>query len=128
MKATLREARILKYGSEYFTISVEELTAGTFRVYDIDTTPALEVARKYKPLDFIEITNNSDLDIKVQLNFQDIFFVPHKVIKTIEGRAFYAVKVINTSLTTALNAGDVILTMQRMPITVDTYIQRVVLR
>ena len=69
MISKVRQERVLKSGSEYFTIALPAITAGNFKIYDIDTATELEAAKKYKPLDFIEITNNDTVDIEVSLDF-----------------------------------------------------------
>jgi len=121
--AYLREQRILQYGSEFFTLKPASIPAGDFTVYDIDTSTELRDAVKYKPLDFIEITNNDAVDIEVQLNFQDTFLVPKGVIKTISEKPFLAIKIKNIGVS-ATSTDKIVLTVQRMPITVDKYIRK----
>lgn len=122
----VRQQRVLQYGSEYFTIKPAAISAGDFTIYDIDNSLELEKARKYKPLDFVEITNNDAVDIQVQLNFADKFLVPKGVIKTISGRSFYSLKVKNIG-SAASTEGKIVLTLQRMPITTDQYIRKFIL-
>lgn len=121
--AFIRQQRILQHGSEYFTIKPAAITAGDFTIYDIDKSSELEAARKYKPLDYVEITNNDDVDIEVQLNFADKFLVPKGVIKAIEERPFYSLKVTNKGAV-ATTQDKIVLTLQRMPITTDQYIRK----
>lgn len=124
MISRVRQERILREGSEYFTIKLPAITAGDFLIYDIDTSSELAAARKYKPLDFIEITNNDTAaDVNVMINFQDQFIVPKGVIKTISERPIYSIKVINISAS-ATTVDKVLLTLQRMALTTDQYIRR----
>ena len=123
MISKVRQQRVLRYGSEYFTIKLPVITAGEFVVYDIGTSPALNSAKKYKPLDFVEVTNNDVVDAEVSLDFQDTFLVPRGVIKTISERSFHSLKIKNISASDS-SADKIILTLQRMPITSDTYIRR----
>lgn len=124
MISKVRQQRILQHGSEYFTIKPAAISAGDFVIYDIDTSSELEAARKYKPLDFVEVTNNDTVDIEVQLSFQDTFLVPKGVIKKISERPFYSLKVKNVG-SVATTQDKIRLTLQRMPITVDQYIRKV---
>ena len=123
MISIVRQQRILQNGSEYFTIKPVSITAGDFAFYDIDSSPELSVARKYKPLDFVEITNNDIIDIEVCLNSQDTFLVPKGVIKTISERPIYTIKVKNIGSSNSTQ-DKIVLTLQRMPITNDQYIRK----
>jgi len=122
MISKVREQRILQYGSEYFPIKLPAIDAGDFVIYDIDNSAELEAARKYKPLDFVEVTNNDTVDIELTLDFKDTFLVPKGVIKTISERSFFCLKVKNIG-TAATTANKIVLTLQRMPITTDKYIR-----
>ena len=123
MISKVRQQRVLQNGSEYFTIKLGVVTAGDFVIYDIDTSTELAAARKYKPLDFIEITNNDAVDVELSLDFQDTFLVPKGVIKTISDRSFHSIKVKNISGTDT-TADKIRLMLQRMPITTDQYIRK----
>jgi hypothetical protein len=119
----VRQQRVLQNGSEYFTIKLPSIAAGDFAIYDIDNSTELKAATKYKPLDFVEITNNDVSDIEICLDFQDTFLVPKGVIKTISDRPFYCIKVKNIG-SGSTTADKVVLTLQRMPITTDQYIRK----
>ncbi len=123
MISKVRQERILKEGSEYFTIKLPAINAGEFEIYDIDTSTQLAAARKYKPLDFIEITNNDTIDVQVILNFQDSFVVPKSVIKTITERPIYSIKVLNIGAS-ATTVDKIVLTLQRMALTTDQYVRK----
>jgi hypothetical protein len=123
MITIVRQQRVLQYGSEYFTIKLPSISAGNFTIYDIDNSSELSAARKYKPLDYIQITNNDAVDIEVSLDFQDTFLIPKGVIKTISERSFYSFKIKNIG-SGATTADKIVLTLQRMPITTDQYIRK----
>lgn len=123
MISKVRQQKVLQYGSEYFTIKPGAISASDFNIYDIDNSAELVNARKYKPLDFVEITNNDSVDIEVTLDFQDTFLIPKGVIKTISERSFYSLKVKNIG-SAATTEGKIVLTLQRMPITTDQYIRK----
>lgn len=123
MITTVRQQRVLQNGSEYFTIKLGAITAGDFVVYDIDNSSELSAARKYKPLDFVQVTNNDAVDVEISLDFQDTFLVPKGVIKTISEKSWYALKIKNIGSASS-TADKIVLTLQRMPITTDQYIRK----
>ena len=123
MISKVRQQRVLREGSQYFSISLGVITAGDFVIYDIDNSTELKEARKYKPLDFLEVINNDAVDIQVTLDFQDTFLIPKGTIKTISERSFYILKIKNIG-TGDSTAAKIVLTLQRMPITTDQYIRK----
>jgi hypothetical protein len=123
MLSKIRQERILREGSEFFTIKLPAINAGDFAIYDIDTSSELAAARKYKPLDYIEITNNDTVDVRVMLNFQDEFVVPKSVIKTISERPIYSIKILNIGAS-ATTVDKIVLTLQKMALTTDQYYRR----
>jgi len=124
MISKVRQERILQNGSQYYTIKPGAIAASAFTIYDIDTSSELAEARKYKPLDYIEITNNDSVDIQITLDFLDSFVVPAGVIKTISERSYRTIKITNLDTGSATTADAIILTLQRMPLTTDQYIRR----
>jgi hypothetical protein len=123
MITKVRQERVLREGSQYFTIKLPATAAGDFVVYDIDNSTELAAARKYKPLDMIEVINNDAVDIEISLDFQDTFLIPKGTIKTITERSFFIIKIKNIGAGTT-TADKIVLTLQRMPITADQYIRK----
>lgn len=126
MKSTIRERRILKSGSPSFQQILPNMVAGAIVAYmAIHISP--EVG-KYLPLDWIEVTNLSPVNVSLQLDDGDIFIVPHGVIKTIEDKPYRRVRITNIDAVAATGADMVVLLLQRKPITQDTYIRRFKIR
>jgi len=122
MKSTIREKRILKYGSPYFNKDLPTIAASAvvaYMVKDINSNAA-----KYLPLDSIEVTNLSLVDISVCLDDGDSFVVPHGTIKTIEDKPFRRIRVTNRDTVSATGDKKILLQMQKLPITADTFIRR----
>jgi len=84
--------------------------------------------RKYLPLDWIEITNMTTVNVSLQLDDGDIFVIPSGVIKTIEDKPYRRIRVVNLDAAAATGDDNVIIQMQRQPITQDTYLRRFKIR
>lgn len=123
----LREERILRSGSEPFPISIGALTAGASVTYDPETNTTLQAARKYLPLDFCEITNDDTMAVYLILNEVDKFYCPAGTIKAIKDKHIWRVAVQNLGAST-LTADKVRLVLQRLPLTIDTYVRKVSLQ
>jgi len=122
----LREQRILKYGSPYFLKECGAIAAGEFVVYELKDLSA--DAPKYKPLDFVEITNlDSTSAVSVRFDDGDSVIVPAGAIRKVEQKPYRRLKIKNLGAA-QIDAGKVSILAQRMPITVDTYIRRFKLR
>ena len=126
MKSTIREKRILKYGSPYYNYSCATIAAGGYLSIAVEDF-SLD-AQKYLPMDSLEITNISPVNIDISLDDGDIFIVPHGTIKTISEKTFRRLRVHNRDVTTPTGADLILMQIQRMPITADTYIRRFKLR
>jgi len=122
MKTTIREKRVLKYGSPYYNYSCATIAASAYLAIMV-TDFSLE-AQKYLPMDNLEITNISPVNIDICLDDGDTFIVPHGTIKTITDKPFRRLRVHNRDAVSATGADLVLLQIQKLPITTDTYIRR----
>lgn len=122
MKSTIREKRILKAGSPAYQKRLPDIAAGAFVSYMV--SDIAKDAQKYLPLDWIELTNLSTVDVSLRLDDGDTFLIPHGVIKAIEDKPYRRVRIKNEDATSTTGAEKVILQLQKLPITVDTYIRR----
>ena len=122
-KFIIREKRIQKNGSPYFNISLPLIAAdGGVAAYMANQVNAQ--ASKYLPLDFIELTNMSGRIISLQLDDGDTFIVPDGVIKTISDKPFRRFRVVNLDAVNDAAIDTIIIQMQRLPITMDTFIRK----
>ena len=126
MKSIIREKRIQQSGSPYYQKILGDIAAGDFVSYMV--TDIASDAEKYLPLDFIEVTNMSAVNVSIRLDDGDTFLVPAGVIKSIEDKPYRRVRVKNEDAVSATAASKVVLQLQKMPITYDTYIRRFKLR
>ena len=122
----LREQKVLRFGSPYFTKRCPAIPVGDFLSYslaDLDSS-----APKYEPLDFLEITNlDAASCVAVRLDDGDSFMVDPGAIRSISQKPWRRLSVRNLGAA-EVAAGLVSLLAQREPITQDTYIRRFKLR
>lgn len=113
-KHSVRVARIKKEGSEPFVWNVPATAAGAYSYIKIsDQFPR---ARKYEPLDFIEIINNENTNgIIVYINGrQEQYVMPAKTMRAVDGLHVYSVEVYNEGAAiTTLN--NIRITVQKLP-------------
>ena len=122
MKTIVREERIKREGSPYFTYTLPSISAGEY--HSLVVGDDIPQSRKYLPLDFIEVTNNDSVSIEFQINEGDTFLVPAGVIKTVTERPIRRIRVKNKDTTTATIEGKIVLLLQAMPITTDKFVRR----
>lgn len=126
MKSTIREKRILKVGSPAYQQILPNIAASGVLAYMVNQISA--DAEKYLPLDWVEVTNLSVVNISIRLDDGDTFLVPHGVIKAIEDKPYRRLRITNEDAVVATGANLIILQLQRLPITQDTYIRRFKIR
>lgn len=81
-------------------------------------------ARKYQPLDWIEIINNeAAIDVLITINGGDAYLVPAKTIRTIDNIALWHITITNQHAANATTAGKIRLTLQKEPLTTDKWIR-----
>lgn len=85
-----------------------------------DTFPT---ARKWEPMDNIIVTNNSDEDLRLDINGQSEAFVPAKSGVNIHNRAVWTYALTNLS-GTSTSADEVHVVVQREPLNADKAVQR----
>ena len=118
-----RQERIDRDGSPFFRHSFGIILATTFEQVVPDSD--LPASAKYKPLDFVEITNNSSEDLEAEINNEatNRFPLPAGTIRTIDRRAIWNLRIVNTDATDTSN-GEVIAVFQRLPIDADEAARR----
>ncbi len=118
-----RQDRVKKEGSEYFTWPTP-VTAFGGGISTIEVAHQFPRARKYAPLDFIEVTNNDTVDLTLIIN-ADIFLpVPAGTIRTVDNYALWQVGIRNDDAVTATTLNKIIVTLRRQPLTIDDWARR----
>lgn len=118
----IRQERIKKEGSPYYSY-IMPVTAATASVA-FDTQTQFPQARKYEPLDWLEVTNNDAVDLNIIINGTITLPIPAGTIKTIKNQAIWHVTLTNLDAAVATTLNKVVLTLQRMPLTVDDWARK----
>ncbi|MBA7581108.1 hypothetical protein ES708_23008 [subsurface metagenome] len=117
-----RQNRVRKEGSEYFTWYTPDTAAAA--IATIEVAHQFPRARKYAPLDFIEVTNNDAVDLTLIIN-ADIFLpVPAGTIRTVDNYALWQVGIRNDDAANASTLNKIIVSLRRQPITIDDWARR----
>lgn len=119
---TVREERIKREGSPYYPWNVPATAAAASSV--INVGQQFPAARKYEPLDWLEIVNNeASNDLTLTINGNTSFPIPAKTIRTIDNLAVWHIQVTNdgAAITTL---GKVIVTLQKQALTIDKWARR----
>ena len=119
-----RLERIKREGSPTYTWIVPiTATTATSVIYVPTQFPA---SRKYEPLDYIEIVNNEAAnDLTLTINGKETRAIPAGTIRTIHGTgvALWHIAITNNgAVNTTL--GDIVVTLQKEPLTIDKWAQR----
>lgn len=115
----VRQERIKREGSPYYSWAVPATAAAASSNIHVPTQ--FPAARKYEPLDWLEIVNNEAVNnLNLTINGQDTFPVPAGTIRTIDGKALWTLLVTNNgAVITTLN--NIIVTLRRQPMTIDKW-------
>ena len=119
---TVRQERIKREGSPYYPWNVPATAAGASSVINIQQQ--FPEARKYEPLDWLEIVNNEAAnDLYLTINNSEGFSVPAKTIRTIDNLALWYIAVRNDggAITTL---GNIRITLQKQARTIDKWARR----
>ena len=119
-----RQRGIDREGSPFYTHSFGIIAATTGREY-VSIETRFADARKYAPLDFLEVTNNSGAELTLHINGDPVntIPVPAGVIKKLSRRAIWSLALTNASAV-ATAATEVIAVLQRLPVDADEAARR----
>jgi hypothetical protein len=118
----VRQERIKREGSPYYTWMVP--VTATTAISTIHVPTQFPQARKYEPLDWLEIVNNEVTNnLTLTINQSDTFAIPAGTIRTIDGKALWTLAVTNNGLVNT-TLGLIIVTIRRQPMTIDKWSQR----
>lgn len=111
---------VREVGSPIFRIIVSDIVTGAFEQFDL--TKEGSVHRKYAPFDFLEITNQSALNLELILNDVHYFALPPNVSIVKSDIPFNRFRIVNDSGST-LTGTDLYVSVQHTPITEDKLIR-----
>ncbi len=117
-----RQDRVKKEGSEYFTWNTPATAAGG--IATIEVAHQFPRAKKYEPLDWIEVCNNDAVDLTLIINADTFLPVPTGTIRTVDNHALWQVGIRNDDGATATSLNKIIVTLRRQPITIDDWARR----
>ena len=76
-------------------------------------------AKKYEPLNWVEIVNNDTVDIQITLNGTETFFIAAGSIREIK-RSIWLYRVTNLDVANPTTLGKIKLQFQRLPESMDS--------
>ncbi len=119
----VRAERVKREGSPYYTWKVPVTAfSASAAIHVVSHFPE---ARKYNPLDWIEIANNESLiDLTVVINGGESFLIPASTIRTLDGLALHHIAVTNNHASVSTTLGAVVVTVRREPLTIDGWARR----
>lgn len=119
----VRQERIKREGSRPYVWEPGAIT--TTASARIEIRREFPGARKYEPLDFLEVVNNEATnDLTVKINGEKITWpVPAKTTRTIRNQAIWTLKIVNDGAATT-TAGKIIITVRKEAITADSLARR----
>jgi len=115
--------RVDKEGSPYFDLYPASIAAGTMENYDIDQHSLLSEARKYAPLDYIQVINTDSVALELRLKNQH-HYIPAGAIISLTDEAIWGFQLKNMDSATATTAGKIHIVLQRQPLSEDKAIRR----
>lgn len=118
-----RLERIKREGSPPYVYTLPVTAGGSTTSIYVDSQ--FPTSRKYSPLDYVEIVNNDSMGLTVTINGNETYIVPSGTIRTIHGSgvALHHIGITNNGAGNT-TLGDIILTLQKEPMTIDRWVQR----
>lgn len=115
----VRQERIKREGSPYYPWNVGVMVAAT--VLTTNPTTHWPESKKYEPLDWLELVNNSATNIMMVINGTENFYCVAGTIRTIDDLPLRQIQITAEANTLA---GEVRLTLQRQPLTIDKWARK----
>lgn len=115
----VRQERIKREGSPYYHWDVGALAAGVPAIITVST--AYPESKKYEPLDWLELVNNSAENITLTINGTDTFFCVAGTIRTLDGVPLHQISILSDN---NVAGGLIVGTLQRQPLTIDKWARR----
>lgn len=103
----------LRRGSPYIPIEMPALAAGAIQTYEIESSPELAEGLEYAPLDYLQIVNHDDVDLRLTFDQKEWFLIPSGVIDSWKWKPWRRIDIKNLgAVTTTL--GKVVINVRRM--------------
>ena len=118
----IRQRRVDREGSPFFRYDVPTIAANSFVIIEYEDID--KATRKYFPLDFVKCSNNSGADIRLELSPEQEFLIPAGTIISLSDRAITQLRIWNLSPTRTIWSKEIVLVLQRLPLTEDRLLRR----
>ncbi|OGN99180.1 MAG: hypothetical protein A2Y89_03110 [Chloroflexi bacterium RBG_13_51_18] len=119
----VRLEKIKQQGSPYYSYSMPVTAAGASANFDVEHQ--FPAARKYFPLDWIEVQNaDTTIGLTLVINGESSFPVPPNSIRSIDNQAIWHVRLTNNHAANPTVLGNVIATVQRQAETIDSWARK----
>lgn len=119
-----RENRVDQYGSPYYIHYAGIIAANNGREY-VNIQDTFPDSRKYEPLDWLRIRNQSGEIIRLRINETDYGFIDPGTIQTFnEIGGIWTFTLINTDTANATAANEVFVQVRKEPLSADKLAQR----
>jgi len=114
-----RLERTKKEGSEYFSWITPVTVAGA--ISGIEVGNQFPRARKYQPLDWLEVCNNDVVDITLIMNGKEFLPVPAGTIRPVSNHPVWEIAIRNDHAATSTTLNSITVSLRREPITIDDW-------
>lgn len=117
----VRQERIKREGSPYYTWTVPVTVAGARSAINIEQQ--FPQAKKYEPLDWLEIINNDTVVVTLILDSADTLRIINGTIRISTEKAFRHLAIRNEDAVTSTTLDKIIVTLRREPLTSDKWVR-----
>jgi hypothetical protein len=121
--ALAREQRIKQQGSPDYNWTPALIAASA--LIDIEVARQFPDAKKYEPLDTLELTNNDVVDITLTVNGNETYYLPAGVIKKRKDKPVWFIRLTNNSAAVATTAGKIVCLLSRSAMSEDKQVRGV---
>jgi len=119
----VRQERIKKDGSEYFTWATPATAPAA--ISSIEIASQFPRAKKYEPLDFIEVVNmETVINLTLIINSEMQLPVPAGTIRTVDNAGIWSIGIRNNHAANTTTLNSVMVSLRRQPMTIDQWARR----
>ena len=117
-----RQERIKKEGSDYYSWNTPVTAPGA--ITTIEIAHQFPEARKYQPLDWIEVHNTDVVDVSLIINVGTVLPVSASSLRTVDNHALWQVGIRNDHATISTTLNKIKVSLRRQPMTIDEWARR----